>query len=124
MSTATVSMSPKAALQAIAKLRVDHTTNTRAMLAEVMAMASAALVDKGTGQAKRDYEDRERCNRAIDALLLAIARPDSAQMQHISDAPLPASFLPAVQAELERLSAARDNPVALRAIYRRNERRA
>lgn len=121
---ATVSMSPKAALQAIAKLRVDHTTNTRAMLAEVMAMASAALVDKGTGQAKRDYEDRERCNRAIDALLMAIAKSSSVQMQHINDTPLPASFIPAVQAELERLSAARDNPIALRAIYRRNERRA
>lgn len=123
MSTAAVSMSPKAALQAIAKLRVDHTTNTRAVLAEVMAMASAALVDKGTGQAKRDYEDRERCERAIDALLLAIANPSTVQsLLHADRDSLPASFIPAVQAELERLSAARDNPGALRAIYRRNER--
>lgn len=117
-----VGATPKCTLQAIAAMRIDHTTNTRAILAEVIALAKAALVDKGTGQAKRDYEDRERCNKAIDALLLAIANPSTVQsLLHADRDTLPPSFIPAVQAELERLSAARDNPVALRAIYRRNE---
>lgn len=120
-----VASTPKATLQAIAGLQVDHTTNTRAVLSVVITMAKAALVDKGTGQAKRDWKDRERCERAINALLLTIANPSTVQsLLHADRDSLPASFIPAVQAELKRLSAARDNPVALRAIYCRNERRA
>lgn len=116
------SMSPKATLQAIAGLRVDHTTNTRAVLADVMRLASAALVDRGSGQAKRDYDDRQRALLAINRLRAVLSAPSSVLMTHCGDT-LPASFIPAIQSEHDRLLMSIDDPQALRAIYRRNERR-
>jgi hypothetical protein len=119
-------MNHKQALQQIVSISGyvhDGGVTANDALIEIVKVAREALADTGTGEAKKQYQDRKKAERDISVLERVMDNPTRLLCTNLLGDRLPDSFMPAVEAELARMRGAAENPEALRMIYRRNEGR-
>jgi hypothetical protein len=117
-------MSHKSALQQIAGIRRIEQDNPEDLFNECQRIAREALADTGTGEVKKQAQDRKKAERDISVLERVVSDPASVRsLVHPVYDTLPDSFMPAVEAELARMRAAVSDPEKLRMIYRRGEAR-
>jgi hypothetical protein len=116
-------MTHKAALQSIARMQLNESTDYRQLAALCVAVAATALQAKvNKDEMSKNAQDVKRAESAIGVLQRFIANPSF--LPHERRHPEGCSLvITRAQEELDRLQSIKDNPEALRAIYRRNEKK-